>query len=126
VAEDGHAGRGTGLTAPGARPRPVSASDLMVARASPAWVISTQAGGPGRGVAQERVAISGIARGWPGWPHLCGDLGVVREFGGTSTSTWEQSVAGTGVVGYGGDGRPAAQGELGALGQMNTGRRGIC
>jgi hypothetical protein len=75
-------------------------------------VISTQAGGPGRGlvhnVAQE---ANGVATGPDGSVYASDVQGVVRQF--NDTSTWEKAIAGLGkVIGFGGDGGPATAAEM--------------
>jgi hypothetical protein len=81
-------------------------------------VISTQAGGPGRGlvhnVAQE---ANGVATGPDGSVYVSDVQGVVRQF--NDTSTWEKAIAGLGkVIGFGGDGGPATRARLGFLGAL--------
>ena len=93
-------------------------------------VISTQAGGPGRGlvhnVAQE---ANWVATAPDGSVYVSDVQGVVRQF--NDTSTWEKAIAGVGmVIGYGGDGGPATRARLGFLGGLaldqdqNVRRRG--
>jgi hypothetical protein len=81
-------------------------------------VISTQAGGPGRGlvhnVAQE---ANGVATAPDGSVYVSDVQGVIRQF--NETSTWEKAIAGLGqVIGYGGDHRPATGARLGLLGGL--------
>ena len=81
-------------------------------------VISTQAGGAGRGlvhnVAQE---ANGVATGPDGSVYVSDVQGVVRRF--NDTSTWEKAIAGLGkVIGFGGDGGPATRARLGLLGAL--------
>ena len=81
-------------------------------------VISTQAGGAGRGlvhnVAQE---ANGVAAGPDGSVYVSDVQGVVRQF--NDTSTWEKAIAGLGkVIGFGGDGGPATRARLGFLGAL--------
>jgi hypothetical protein len=81
-------------------------------------IISTQTGGPGRGlvhnVAQE---ANWVATGPDGSVYISDVQGVVRRFNGTST--WEKAIAGLGqVIGYGGDHRPATRARLGLLGGL--------
>jgi trimeric autotransporter adhesin len=87
------------------------------AAASPG-IISTQAGGSGRGlvhnVAQE---ANGVATAPDGSVYVSDVQGVVRQF--NDTSTWEKAIAGVGVVtGYGGDGGKATRARLGLLGGL--------
>jgi hypothetical protein len=79
-------------------------------------VISTQAGGPGRGlvhnVAQE---ANWVATAPDGSVYVSDVQGVVRQF--NDTSTWEKAIAGVGVAtGFGGDGGLATRARLGDLG----------
>src|SRR5580704_18608477 len=81
-------------------------------------IISTEAGGPGRGlvhnVAQE---ANGVATGPDGSVYVSDVQGVVRQF--NDTSTWEKAIAGLGkVIGFGGDGGPATRARLGFLGAL--------
>src|SRR5438094_643669 len=81
-------------------------------------IISTQTGGPGRGlvhnVAQE---ANWVATGPDGSVYVSDVQGVVRRF--NDTSTWEKAIAGLGrVIGYGGDGGPATRARLGYLGAL--------
>ncbi len=87
------------------------------AAASPG-IISTQAGGPGRGlvhnVAQE---ANWVATAPDGSVYVSDVQGVVRQF--NDTSTWEKAIAGVGMVtGYGGDGGKATRARLGLLGGL--------
>src|SRR5580704_2061992 len=79
-------------------------------------IISTEAGGPGRGllhnVAQE---ANGVATAPDGSVYVSDVQGVVRQF--NDTSTWEKAIAGVGVAtGFGGDGGLATRARLGDLG----------
>jgi hypothetical protein len=81
-------------------------------------VISTQAGGAGRGlvhnVAQE---VNWVATGPDGSVYVSDVQGVVRQF--NDTSTWEKAIAGLGnVIGFGGDGGLATRARLGYLGAL--------
>jgi len=81
-------------------------------------VISTVAGGPGRGlvhnVAQE---ANWVATAPDGSVYVSDVQGVVRQF--SDTSTWEKAIAGVGVAtGYGGDGGLATRARLGLLGGL--------
>src|SRR5437016_903240 len=81
-------------------------------------IISTQTGGPGRGlvhnVAQE---TNWVATGPDGSVYVSDVQGVVRRF--NDTSTWEKAIAGLGrVIGYGGDGGAATRARLGYLGAL--------
>ena len=81
-------------------------------------IISTQTGGPGRGlvhnVAQE---ANWVATGPDGSVYVSDVQGVVRRF--NDTSTWEKAIAGLGrVIGYGGDSGPATRARLGFLGAL--------
>jgi len=81
-------------------------------------IISTVAGGPGRGlvhnVAQE---ANWVATAPDGSVYETDVQGVVRQF--NDTSTWEKAIAGVGVVtGYGGDGGLATRARLGLLGGL--------
>ena len=81
-------------------------------------VISTQVGGPGRGlvhnVAQE---ANWVATGPDGSVYVSDVQGVVRQF--NDTSTWEKAIAGLGqVIGYGGDRGLATRARLGLLGGL--------
>src|SRR5437764_1398235 len=81
-------------------------------------IISTQTGGPGRGlvhnVAQE---ANWVATAPDGSVYVSDVQGVVRQF--NDTSTWEKAVAGLGqVIGYGGDHRVATRARLGLLGGL--------
>ncbi len=81
-------------------------------------IISTLAGGPGRGlvhnVAQE---ANWVATAPDGSVYVSDVQGVVRQF--NDTSTWEKAIAGVGVVtGYGGDGGKATRARLGLLGGL--------
>jgi hypothetical protein len=87
------------------------------AAASP-WIISTQVGGPGRGlvhnVSQE---ANWVATAPDGSVYVSDVQGVVRQF--NDTSTWEKAIAGVGMVtGYGGDGGKATRARLGLLGGL--------
>lgn len=88
------------------------------AGAATPWIISTQAGGPGRGlvhnVAQE---ANWVATAPDGSVYVSDVQGVVRQF--NDASTWEKAIAGLGqVIGYGGDGGPATRARLGYLGAV--------
>src|SRR6185312_7269593 len=81
-------------------------------------IISTVAGGPGRGlvhnVAQE---ANWVATAPDGSVYVSDVQGVVRQF--SDTSTWEKAIAGVGMVtGYGGDGGLATRARLGLLGGL--------
>src|SRR6266851_3289124 len=81
-------------------------------------IISTEAGGPGRGlvhnVAQE---ANWVATAPDGSVYVSDVQGVVRQF--NDTSTWEKAIAGLGqVIGYGGDGGLATRARLGNLGAV--------
>ena len=81
-------------------------------------IISTQAGGPGRGlvhnVAQE---ANWVATAPDGSVYVSDVQGVVRQF--DDTSTWERAIAGLGkAVGFGGDGGLATRARLGFLGAL--------
>src|SRR5690242_2178272 len=81
-------------------------------------IISTQTGGPGRGlvhnVAQE---ANWVATAPDGSVYVSDVQGVVRQF--NDTSTWEKAIAGLGqVIGYGGDHRLATRARLGLLGGL--------
>jgi len=81
-------------------------------------IISTVAGGPGRGlvhnVAQE---ANWVATAPDGSVYVSDVQGVVRQF--SDTSTWEKAIAGVGMVtGYGGDGGLATRARLGLLGRL--------
>jgi hypothetical protein len=84
-------------------------------------IISTQVGGPGRGlvhnVAQEAYWV---ATAPDGSVYVSDAQGVVRQF--NDTSTWEKAIAGLGkVIGYGGDGGLATRARLGYLGALAVG-----
>jgi hypothetical protein len=86
-------------------------------------IISTVAGGPGRGlvhnVAQE---ANWVATAPDGSVYVSDVQGVVRQF--SDTSTWEKAIAGVGVVtGYGGDGGLATRARLGLLGGLALDQR---
>jgi len=88
------------------------------AQAAGPGTISTQAGGPGRGlvhnVAQE---ANWVATAPDGSVYVSDVQGVVRQF--NDTSTWEKAIAGLGqVIGYGGDGGLATRARLGNLGAV--------
>jgi trimeric autotransporter adhesin len=81
-------------------------------------IISTQTGGPGRGlvhnVAQE---ANWVATAPDGSVYVSDVQGVVRQF--NDASTWEKAIAGLGqVIGYGGDRRLATRARLGLLGGL--------
>jgi hypothetical protein len=93
----------------------VSGAPPAVAAGTPG-IISTQAGGPGRGlvhnVAQE---ANWVATAPDGSVYVSDVQGVVRQF--NDTSAWEKAIAGVGqVIGYGGDHRVATRARLGLLG----------
>jgi hypothetical protein len=100
---------------------PVAIAAAIVSGAPPALAasspgtISTEAGGPGRGlehnVAQE---ANWVATAADGSVYVSDVQGVVRQF--NDTSTWEKAIAGLGqVIGYGGDGGLATRARLGLL-----------
>ena len=95
----------------------VSGAPSARAAGSPG-IISTVAGGPGRGlvhnVAQE---ANWVATAPDGSVYVSDVQGVVRQF--SDASTWEKAIAGVGVVtGYGGDGGLATRARLGLLGGL--------
>ena len=95
----------------------VSGAPPAAGAASPG-IISTQVGGPGRGlvhnVAQE---ANWVATGPDGSVYVSDVQGVVRQF--NDTSTWEKAIAGVGqVIGYGGDRGLATRARLGLLGGL--------
>src|SRR5216684_3528383 len=111
--------RARGLFA-GMLPAAVAAAAIVSgappAQAAGPGTISTQAGGPGRGlvhnVAQE---ANWVATAPDGSVYVSDVQGVVRQF--SDTSTWERAIAGVGVaIGYGGDGGLATRARLGYLG----------
>jgi hypothetical protein len=95
----------------------VSGAPPAEGAASPG-IISTQVGGPGRGlvhnVAQE---ANWVATGPDGSVYVSDVQGVVRQF--NDISTWEKAIAGLGqVIGYGGDRGLATRARLGLLGGL--------
>jgi hypothetical protein len=88
-------------------------SGAVVASAAPAhaWaggVVTTVAGGPGRGVGRNVSQLPVPLAAGPGGAVYVGDVhGVVRALHGGSS--WESVVAGQGVTGYSGDRRSASQ-----------------
>ncbi len=113
--------RARGLFA-GMLPAAVAAAAIVSgappAQAAGPGTISTQAGGPGRGlvhnVAQE---ANWVATAPDGSVYVSDVQGVVRQF--NDTSTWEKAIAGLGqVIGYGGDGGLATRARLGNLGAV--------
>ena len=116
--------RARGLFA-GMLPAAVAAAAIVSgappAQAAGPGTISTQVGGPGRGlvhnVAQE---ANWVATAPDGSVYVSDVQGVVRQF--NDTSTWEKAIAGLGqVIGYGGDGGPATRARLGNLGAVAVG-----
>jgi hypothetical protein len=96
----------------------VIVSGAPPAQAASPGIISTVAGGPGRGlehnVSQE---ANWVATAPDGSVYVSDVQGVVREF--NDTSTWERAIAGVGVAtGYGGDGGLATRARLGLLGGL--------
>jgi trimeric autotransporter adhesin len=94
----------------------IAAGAPLARAAGSPGIISTVAGGPGRGlvhnVAQE---ANWVATAPDGSVYESDVQGVVRQF--SDTSTWEKAIAGVGVVtGYGGDGGLATRARLGLLG----------
>jgi hypothetical protein len=80
-------------------------------------ILSTVAGGPGRGLVHNVAQDANWVTTAPdGTVYESDGQGVVRQF--NDTSTWEKAIAGVGVVSYGGDGGLATRARLGRLGGL--------
>ena len=74
--------------------------------------ITTVAGGPGRGPARKVFQAPQALAAGPGGVLYVGDGQVVRAF--SNTRSWESVFAGTGGIGYSGNGSPATGAQVSA------------